>query len=324
VPLTILSAEPHDQILLLELGTNHPGEIGYLTRIVRPDVALVTFAGPAHLEGFGTIEKIIAEKLSIADGLVEGGMLIVNGDQAELGQYLNQKNRPFITFGLCDSCDIRAEEMLPGAEGGFLTIEGRRISIPLAGRAGLCNALAAWAVCWAMDLPLDEFEKGCAGIEPVSMRCVIRKLGSALLLEDCYNANPVSMDNALDCLCLAGREHPGSRRVFVAGAMAELGDDSKRMHFNLGEKACRAGVGLLLAAGPFASDIVGGAIDAGLEPACCGTFADTGVLCDNLHRFVRPDDIILVKGSRVAALERAVRTLEELFSRQADKNEAII
>ena len=320
VPLTILSARQDDQVLLLELGTNHPGEIGYLTRIARPDIALVTFVGPAHLEGFGSVERIIVEKLSIADGLADGGVLIVNGDQPEVVEHLKRDNRRFVSFGLAAGCDVRAEEMSPSADGGYMTLAGRRIFVPLAGGAGLCNALAAGAVCRQLGISQDEFEKGCAGLEPVSMRCVVRRLGGCILIDDCYNANPVSMENALECLRLLGQKHPG-RRVFVAGTMAELGAEAKRMHFELGEKACRAGVGLLLAAGAFASDIVGGAIVAGLEETNCKTFADTDLLCDNLHRFPLPDDIILVKGSRVAGLEKAVRVLEELF-RQIGRNEA--
>jgi UDP-N-acetylmuramoyl-tripeptide--D-alanyl-D-alanine ligase len=312
LPLTILSASPQDEVVILELGTNHPGEIGYLTRIAQPDVAVVTCAAPAHLEGFGSLENIITEKLSIHEGLTDQGLLIVNGDQRDLLCYTMSLNRPYLTFGIGENCDFRANNLLSAGEKGQLTINGRAIDVPLPGRANLMNTLTAWAICQILGVPLSDFAKAIATLEPVTMRMVIETVGPIKIINDCYNANPASMTNALECLaCLSKQDH--RRPVFAVGCMGELGAASKTLHFELGQKAAATQTKLILAAGAFASDIIAGAVQGGLDAAACKTFADTSLLCDNLHNFIHPADIVLVKGSRSAGMEKAVQCLKSLF-----------
>ncbi|MBN2511659.1 MAG: UDP-N-acetylmuramoyl-tripeptide--D-alanyl-D-alanine ligase [Sedimentisphaerales bacterium] len=314
LPLTILAAQPEHQIMLLELGTNHPGEIGYLTRIARPDIALVTCAVPAHLEGFGSVDHIIREKLSISEGLTPGGLFIVNGDQPEIICNTMSLNCPYLMFGTGAACDFQAQNLKTQGNWGELTIEGLPIRVPMPGRANLMNALAAWAICQTVGISLSDFANAIGDIEPVAMRMNIETIGPIKIIIDCYNANPASMANALDCLnTLSQIDH--QRAVFVAGCMAELGPASRQLHYELGQKAVHSGVQFLLAAGPFASDIIAGATYAGLNPARCKTFPDTQILCDNLHEFVRPADIVLVKGSRSAGMEKAVEQLRKLYTR---------
>ncbi len=312
LPLTILSARPEHQILLLELGTNHPGEIGYLTRIARPDIAIVTCVAAAHLEGFGSVDHIIREKLSISEGLTPGGLFIVNGDQPEIICYTMSLNRPYLMFGTGPACDFQGQNLKTQGNWGELTIEGLPIKVPMPGRANLMNTLAAWAICKTLGLSLSDFADAIKDIEPVAMRMNIETIGPIQVIVDCYNANPASMDNALDCLStLSQMDH--RRAVFVAGCMAELGPASQKFHYELGQKAVHNGVQFLAAAGPFASDIIAGATQAGLNPARCKSFPDTQFLCDNLHEFIQPADIVLVKGSRSAGMEKAVEQLRKLF-----------
>jgi len=150
-------------------------------------------------------------------------------------------------------------------------------------------------------------------LQPVEMRMNIETAGPIKIINDCYNANPASMNNALECLAdLSRKEH--RRGVFVSGCMAELGASSAKLHQELGQKAAQVGVDTVIAAGEFASDIVLGSVKAGLDVSACRAFNDTQTLCDNLHNFVHPDDIILVKGSRSAGMEKAVERLRTLFS----------
>jgi len=315
LPLTILSAQPQDQILLLELGTNHPGEIGYLTRIAQPDIAVVTFAGPAHLEGFGTVENIIREKLSIAEGLTAAGVLLVNGDQHDLVCWTMSLNRPFLTFGTEAHCDIRAENLASKGANGTITIEGLPIEVPLAGQANLKNVLAAWAVCSVAGIGLSDFAAAVASLKPVCMRLSVETVGAITLINDCYNANPASMANALDCLA-AVAEGSRQRTVFIAGCMAELGQQTKQLHYELGQKAALSGVQQILAAGDWAADIAAGAASQELGGGQCKIYPNAGLLCDNLHNFIHPADIVLVKGSRSAGMEKAVETLKTLFEKK--------
>ena len=308
LPLTILSADENHEIVIVEIGSNAPGEISQLARMAAPDIAVVTNIYPAHLEGFGNVEAIIKEKASIAAGLRAGGTLLVNGDFGNLVGYCRTVNTDFVTFGEWAGCDIRAEGLVSEGLGGQLTIEAREISVPLAGRANLSNALAAWAICKQFDVGISDFAEAISTFEAVDMRLQINKRGPITVINDCYNANPVSMANALDCLSQVGLGH---RRVFICGTMAELGTQSEKLHRQLGKLVAESGVDVLLAAGDFA-DVVA---EAAKTSACdedfeAFVFKNTNELCNNLSRFVQRDDIVLVKGSRGAKLEQAVVKLD--------------
>ena len=315
LPLTILGASVEDQVLLLELGTNHPGEIEPLARIAKPDAACITLIGPAHLEGFGTLDNILREKASIANGLRPGGTLYVNGDQPELTAYAKTLGCRVVTFGTTPGCDVLGTHLAAYGSTGTLTIEGKTIAVPLPGRGNLMNVLTAWSICRDLNIALSDFSSAISTLTPVAMRLTVETVGPITLLNDCYNANPASMANALDTLAQLARQKQ-QRAVFIAGSMGELGPSSAQLHRQLGQRATQAGVGLLLACGPFASDIAAGAVAAGLDSNACKIFETTKQLCDKLHCFVRPADIILVKGSRTAGLESAVETARLLMQNE--------
>lgn len=312
VPLTILSAEAEDEILLLELGTNAPGEIAELTEMAKPDIAVVTFVGPAHLEGFGTLENVLKEKASIALGLKAGGTLYMNGDQQELVDYVKDAyNLAFTTFGTGKDCDVVGADLRTNGPAGSLTIDGVRVDVPLPGRAALLNALTVWSVCRDLRVSLSDFVGIIGRLKPVSMRMEVENAGSVTILNDCYNANPASMANALECLKSFPRSGKG-RLVLIAGTMGELGDSAAQLHFELGQKAAGEEVDTVLACGEFAADVLFGVIQS-RRTVLAQAFENTDQLCDNLHKYTQPDDIVLVKGSRLAGLEKAVRRLHELF-----------
>lgn len=312
VPLTILSAQADDEILLLELGSNHLGEIEILTGIANPDVAIITTVAPSHLEGFGTLDNIVKEKASIALGLPKDGNLYVNGDVPKLLDYVKQHfNGNLLTVGENQHCDVRGSDLVTTGDQGTLAVEGQTVHVPLAGKANLLNVLTAWAVCRDLGISLPDFIRQVETLTPVKMRLTFENIGPLLLLDDCYNANPASMANALSCLS-SKAEQTARRKVFIAGCMAELGQQSAVLHEQLGREAALQGVHILLAAGPFATNILQGAMSdsAGIRAEI---FENTQQLCDNLHKWIQPDDIILVKGSRSANLEKAVQRLRVLF-----------
>ncbi|MBE0537471.1 MAG: UDP-N-acetylmuramoyl-tripeptide--D-alanyl-D-alanine ligase, partial [Phycisphaerae bacterium] len=313
VPLTILSTEAEHAFLVMELGSNAPGEIVHLTRMARPDVAVVTNVYAAHLEGFGTIENIVREKASICEGLVPGGTLLINGDIAALRRHCDGLGVAYTSFGQSAGCDIVGEDFVCHGGSGSLRIEGRTIDVPLAGRANLENVLAAWAVCRCVGLSLEAFAEAAATLAPAEMRLDIQQVGTLTLINDCYNANPASMANAVDTLVRISGDG-GRRTVFVCGQMGELGEQSAHYHAELGRRVAEAGIGVLLAAGPFAEVTAQGAQEIGSGELACLVFRDTAHLCDNLVDIVRGGDIILVKGSRSAGLEKAVRVLINTFS----------
>lgn len=311
VPLTILAAEYDCDMIVAELGSSGHGEISNLSRITSPDIAIITNIYPAHLEGLGNIEGVIKEKTSIRDGLKENGKLLVNADFGDLINYLRDEGRAFETFGSDVDCDIKADNIRTDGCRGWLEIEGIEVKIPLAGKANLENALAAWAVCKQFGVSASEFAAAVATLKTEDMRLEIISLSEMTVINDCYNANPASMQNALECLERISSE-TGKRSVFVCGQMNELGDESEKLHAELGEKIAQSGVKLLLATGDWANIIAGAAKSIANKDIAIHTFKNSAELCNKLAEFVAHDDIILVKGSRSAKLETVTAKLRSL------------
>ncbi|MBN2183519.1 MAG: UDP-N-acetylmuramoyl-tripeptide--D-alanyl-D-alanine ligase, partial [Sedimentisphaerales bacterium] len=284
VPLTLLGAEPEVDVVVTELGSNHPGEISYLTRIARPDVAVVTNVHPAHLEGFGDIQNIVREKLSIVEGLESGGVLIINGDFSLLVDACRAGGLRFLTFGKSEGSDYRISDIYSDGHTGRFEIDGVEVNLPLAGSGNVENAAAAWAVCNRFGIGVADFARAIQTLPGISMRSELLRLGTLTVLNDCYNANPASMKNALEIL--AAIEPTGERRrIFICGEMAELGEHAERLHAELGKSIAVAKVELLLAVGPLAKI----AADAAKVSAGSGLqvkyFEDTVSACNKLHEF---------------------------------------
>jgi UDP-N-acetylmuramoyl-tripeptide--D-alanyl-D-alanine ligase len=318
VPLTLLGADSDVQIVIAELGSNHPGEISYLTRIAEPDIAIVTNVHPAHLEGFGDLQTIIQEKSSISEGLRPDGVFIINADFDQLVDACRAKGLSFLTFGKSDGCDYQAGNIYPDGTASRFTIDGVEIYLPLAGPGNVENALASWAVCSQLGLTIGEFAEALQTLPPVSMRAEIRNIGTLTVLNDCYNANPASMRNALDIL--AQIDQTGRRRrVCICGDMAELGPQAGQLHAELGKYIIQANVQLLLSVGELA-EITAASVRAisgdNIQIKC---YEDAGSISNNLHKYIKDYDIILIKGSRVAKLETVVEKIKELFSRNLSR-----
>jgi len=313
LPLTLLGADPKDQIVIAELGSNYPGEIAYLTRIALPDVAVITSVYPTHLAGFGDLQTIIQEKLSVAEGLQPDGVLIINADFDQLVSACQSKGTRFYTFGKSDGCHYQAHNITPAGFGSSFTIDGTQVYLPLAGPGNVENALAAWAVCSQFGLTIEDFAQAAKTQPALSMRAEPLQIGTLTVLNDCYNANPASMKNALDIL--VNLDSAGKRRlVFICGDMAELGRQAEHLHAELGASIVEAGVQLLIAVGRFAkiaAEAAKRSAEYDLQTKC---FDDTLSACNNLKDSIKDYDIILVKGSRTAKLEMAVEKLKELFS----------
>ncbi len=312
LPLTLLGARLDDEVIIAEIGANHPGEIAPLTRIAQPDIAVVTNTHPAHLEGFGDLATIIREKLSIAEGLSDAGAFLINADIPPLVATARTLGRPFRTFGRSPDADYRAEQIACSGTSSTFAIRGTQVRLPLPGPGNVENALVAWAVCDQLGLSAGDFAKAVEDLPAVSMRAETLQVGSLTVLNDCYNANPASMKNALAMLanlraCCNSNRH--RRLVFFCGHMAELGPQTKALHAELGVTAAEAGVDLLVAVGEVPRTTAQVARETsrhGLQTMC---FEDTQSLCDHMQDFLRQDDIILVKGSRTARLERVVQEL---------------
>lgn len=325
LPLTLLFADPDDEIIIAELGSNSPGEIAYLTQIAMPDIAVITNVYPAHLAGFGDLKTIVQEKLSIAEGLQDNGVLIINGDCDRLVDTGRAKGIEFTTFGTSNRCDIQAKNINYNPAGSQFTIDHKQIILPLLGRGNIENALAAWSICSRFKIDIVCFARALKTFPPVPMRAELLQLGTLTVLNDCYNANPASMKNALDILAQLGRTEPpnsaeGPRRVLICADMAELGQQASALHAELGAYIAQAKVRMILAVGKLAETAANAAkrnAEYDLQVNC---FKDTLSACNNLERFIKNYDIILVKGSREAKLDLVVEKLKELFAQSTKES----
>ncbi len=311
VPLTLLRLQD-EQSMVVEMGANHPGEIGYLSRIARPDVALITNAGAAHLEGFGDLEGVARAKGEIVEGLGDDGVLVINGDSphAPLWRRL-AGDRRVVAFGFQAGADVHADParmQTPWGGDGFrmncrvTTPAGDlEIGLALVGRHNLMNALAAIAAAQAAGATLDEIGAGLRTVHPVKGRLCLRAGRQGYrVIDDSYNANPDSVSAAIAVLAQA----PGERWL-VLGDLAELGAGSRALHRALGEQARDAGIEHLYTVGEMSAEAAAGFGEGG------AAFTDQAALIATLRHELPGDATVLVKGSRSAAMERVADALVE-------------
>ena len=309
VPLTILAVAKDDDFLLVEAGTNHPGEIDYLGRMVRPAVAIITGVGPAHLEGFNdSIEEVAKEKAGILDHLVAGGLAIVNGDDALLCKAVMSKPVKKALFGLGRGLMWQCRGLHCGAGGSvFEAADGLKVQLKVPGKHNVYNAMAALIAAGALGAGLGEIVEGLRNFEPAGMRLQVRKIGGLTVINDAYNANPASMSAALEVLAM--REGV-SRKVAVLGDMLELGGRSEELHRQVGRKVIECGVDLLITSGKMAEFIAAGAVEAGMDKRAVKSFGNEDGDFGEMAELLRSGDVILLKGSRAMRMERLIPNLE--------------
>jgi UDP-N-acetylmuramoyl-tripeptide--D-alanyl-D-alanine ligase len=310
LPMTLLAFEAPKNALVAEMGMSARGEISRLTRIARPDIAVITNIGSSHLESLGTRENIALAKLEIAEGLPENGLLIVNGDEPLLKNAKNTfKNTRFVSL-IDKNCDyyaynIKEEKDFIAFEYSVCGESAGAVKAPAAGRHNVYNALCAIAVGDAAGLDREEIRKGLLSFRGAAMRAEAKKRDGFTVVEDCYNASPESMRASIDVLC--GGAYGEGRKVAFLGEMRELGKDSAKMHREVGKYAAERGVDILFTFGENAEEIALGAEAAGMGKEKIFRIADAEnaeAAAKKLKEIIKKDDIILFKASRALKLER--------------------
>jgi UDP-N-acetylmuramoyl-tripeptide--D-alanyl-D-alanine ligase len=316
VPLTLLRLTGEHQAAVIEMGMSHPGEIARLTAMSRPQVGVVTNAAAAHLEGLGSIDGVADAKAELYAGLPEGGVAVVNADDARMLARARASGRRLLTFavGRQRRGDVVVLEMLAQDATGlrFLLGVGNReleVTLPLVGAHNAQNAAAACCAAIALGCSDREMVRGLAGVRPVGRRLRLERLPDRLLLvDDCYNANPLSMAAALRTLAELARAE-GGRALAVLGDMLELGPGEAELHRGVGAEAARLPVARLFGFGPRSRETVTGALATGLPPDRTFQTEDLAALADAVLAAAAPGDVLLVKGSRGMKLERLVEAL---------------
>ncbi|MGQ9646774.1 MAG: UDP-N-acetylmuramoyl-tripeptide--D-alanyl-D-alanine ligase [Thermodesulfobacteriota bacterium] len=314
LPLTLLNLTEKERIVVLEMGMNVPGEVRRLTEIAEPDVGLITNIEKVHLEGMGSLERIKEEKGELFRRMRQDGTILVNQDDPRVidlaGEFKGQK----ITFGIDHPADVMAKEiMFKGMEGTSfaLVTEGVRLAItlPCLGRHFVPNALAAIAASSLFGIDLEKVKETLEHLPPSPMRTeVLRLKGGVSLINDAYNANPRSMELALEIL---SQMKGGGRGVAVLGDMLELGDDSVEAHQRIGRRVAELSIDFLLVLGEEAPVVVESAIRHGFDPEKARIVESHAEAISLLKKIVKNGDWVLVKGSRRMAMEKIAEGLTE-------------
>ncbi|MFT7618494.1 MAG: UDP-N-acetylmuramoyl-tripeptide--D-alanyl-D-alanine ligase [Planctomycetota bacterium] len=305
LPLTVARVESDTEVLVLEIGTSAPGEIARLSKIAAPSLAVITSIGSSHLEGLGSIEGVLTEKLTITDGMSADGTLLMNVDDERLnGAFALEKDRAYgptvESYGIHCEADHRAYDPEFGVHGTSfrLSPDGIRLESKLIGEHNLQNLLGV-AVC-AKKLGMSEAEiaTGFATIEPSPMRLEERRINGQRVIFDCYNANPTSMAAAI---ALVSSSNLDRRSVAILGDMLELGSQSAKLHRDIGSACATSEIDIFLFVGPQMRHAY---------ENCHSTMSNCGWvegLADArlwMSSHLKPSDFILVKGSRGMGLEK--------------------
>ncbi len=311
VPATLLRLEASHQVAVLEVGTNHPGELAPLVKMIAPKFGVITNIGREHLEFFGDVAGVAQEEGWLAELLPADGILFVNGDNEWSEKIAGRARAKIVRVGLGEKNDWSARKIRLDKSGVTFSVVAPKAEfcgeyrINLLGRHQVTNALFAIALGAELGLERVEIQDGLAVCLPPKMRLNYWEANGVRVLDDCYNANADSTIAALVTLC--GLPLQG-RRVAVLGEMAELGAHSQAAHAEVGRRAAELKLGQLFAVGKMAAVTGQAARDAGLMRVF--EFPDVEAAMNVVRSFLKPGDVVLLKASRASHLERIAEMLK--------------
>lgn len=307
LPITVMEMAADTETAVLELGMNHFGEMAYLTSIARPNVVVITNIGTMHIEHLGTREGILKAKLEIMQGIRDDGVAVFNGDEPLLWNLRDGTHRR-IYFGIENArCDVLATDIRQ-IDGGMefkVVAFGEKFSVfvPQEGRHTVYNALAAIAVGMLQQVEPQVIARQLGLFLNTGMRQRVFEENGCIIIDDCYNAGPESMEAALNVL----KEHKcEGKRIAVLGDMLELGSRAMAEHYRVGRLAAAA-ADVILAYGKHSERIITGAVTGGMNTKAAVHYDDQSEMAQALGRIAKPGDVLLFKGSRGIKMERVMR-----------------
>lgn len=316
LPLTIFKITAEHEVAVLEMGISDFGELHRLSKIAQPDICVITNIGQCHLENLGSRQGILKAKSEIFDFMKADGRVCINGDDDMLATLKEIKGRKPVRFGLLHDNDLTATDIVSkGLLGSSCSIhlgdETFSAEVPLPGSHMILNALAATAVGSLLDMAPEQIAEGIKAVQPVGGRSNIIRHDQYTIIDDCYNANPVSMKAALDLLRMSD-----TRKVALLGDMGELGTNEAELHREVGEYAVGSGTDFLVCVGKLSRNMFEGA-RAVLENDSISSirlpevlyFENRDSLIDALPDILKDGDTILVKASHFMGFEQVVRAI---------------
>ena len=320
LPLTIFGLEPDDEVAVLEMGMSELGEIEYMSRIARPDLAVITTIGTSHLASLGTRENICKAKMEIRYGLSKEGTLLLNGDDPYLTTAAEKIDNKVKFFGLASSTsEFRALNIRQKDDTSVfdLLYNGKaltNVEIPVLGKHNVGNALAAFAVGTMLGLSDEQIRSGLMNFVNVDKRQKIYSVHNITVIDDCYNASPESMRAAIDVLTQMALKKKALPCALL-GDMLELGDNSRMMHDQIGQYAAQMGVQKLFCYGMQADTIAEAAIRNGIRADNVFVCLDKNhpeIMADMINGAMDGSEILLVKASRGVKAENVIECLKKI------------
>lgn len=313
LPITVFGLERHHDICVFEMGMNHSGEIESLAAIVKPDIAVITNVGTAHIEFLGSRENILKAKKEIFKFFTHDNKAILNGDDDMLST-ISSSMFQIIRYGINEKNDLYVQNIKQRGDEGMefsllLNDNMENFFVPLIGIHNVYNALCAIAVGLTMNMEVERIKRGLAKFVPGKMRMEIFDTEDGIrVINDSYNANPDSTSAAIEVL----KDMPcKGRRILILGDMLELGDYSEAGHRKVGEKAAESKIDIIISIGEKAKDISKGALDKGMREEQIYHFMDNKTAISKLPSILLPGDTVLIKGSRIMKLEELADSLRE-------------
>ena len=311
LPLTIFNLTEEHEVAVLEMGIDHFGEMHRLAAINRPNIMVITNIGLAHLENFGTREGTLKAKTECFDHLKPNATVILNGDDDKLSTVTSVQGKAPVFFGLTDNNNAFADEIedngLLGTDCTLHLSTGTvRVHIPVPGMHMVYNALAGACAGIALGLSLEEIKEGLASLKTIAGRLNLIPTDSLLIIDDCYNANPVSMMAAIDILTTAK-----GRKIAVLGDMFELGTNENELHYNTGAHAAQKDIDVICCIGSLSKNTYDGA-KAFAQNSSVLYFETKEDFLDKLSNVIVKGDTILVKASNSMKFTEIVDTLKQV------------
>ncbi|MFY9724010.1 MAG: UDP-N-acetylmuramoyl-tripeptide--D-alanyl-D-alanine ligase, partial [Bryobacteraceae bacterium] len=300
VPLSILRLPDAARTAVLEMGMNHPGEIGALAGMARPDIGVITNVGYAHVEFFDSLEGIAAAKRELIESLPPDGVAVLNADDARVRGFRDAHPGRSVTFGFSDDADVRAEGVAADGAGTRFRALGVDFETTLAGRHAVMNLLAALAVARVVEIPPEGLRDAVASFTVDAMRGGRSIHNGIVVWNDCYNSNPEAAQRMIDVL----GQTRAARRFAVLGEMLELGHAAEALHRQVGAYAARHGIDVLVGVRGQARLMVEAAAEEGVRSA--QFFEDPAEAGESVREMAHAGDAVLFKGSREVRMERAL------------------
>lgn len=307
VPHTMLLADATTRALVLEIGTNAPGEIGALCRVAQPTAGIVTMIGASHLEGLGSVLGVAREKSDLLASLPKDGFAVVNVDSRHADLLRAATRARVLTVSVEGEGEFNATMPVFHSGGTTFRLFGHEITSPLLGLHNISNLLCALAACRGMGMDIEEFLPAISELRGGSRRMERHEIDGIVLFDDTYNANPESARAAVRFL--AGL-HGRGRRVLVLGDMLELGAGGPEMHHAIGRDAAQSGIDLLVLVGDLVRATAAGALEGGMSATRVVHLSDSAEAVAQIDALLRQGDTLLLKASRRIGLDHVVDHLK--------------